>query len=100
MRRELKPRHEFFSAMANGVLAESEWNGEEAHSFIVKIWLEHAATNGEGATWRGSVTQVPGGERQNVNDLTEIGALMARHLKQLGVNLGMKWRIWLWLFRP
>jgi hypothetical protein len=35
-----------------------------------------------------------------VNDLTEIVALIGNHLQELGVRLGTKWRIWLWLFRP
>jgi hypothetical protein len=88
------------NAMTNCATASSEWREPKAHSFIVKIWLEQADTAEEKTRWRGSVTQVPGGERQSVHDLTEIGELIARHLRALGVQLGLKWRIWLWLFRP
>ena len=90
----------FLNAMTNSATASSEWREPEAHSFIVKIWLEQAASDGGKVRWRGSITQVPGGERQSVNDLTEIGELIAKHLRVLGVQLGLKWRIWLWLFRP
>jgi len=90
----------FWNAMTNSATASGEWREPEAHSFIVKIWLEHRDADAGEVQWRGSVTHVPGGERQSVNDLTEIGELVARHLRELGVQLGMKWRIWLWLFRP
>jgi len=86
--------------MTHSAPASGEWRETEAHSFIVKIWLEQTDPGEDEVKWRGSVTHVPGGERQSVNDLTEIGELMARHLRALGVQLGMKWRIWLWLFRP
>jgi len=85
--------------MTTCATANSEWHESEAHSFIVKVWLEPAAPGEEHARWRGNVTHVPGGERKSVRDVTEIGVLIAEHLKSLGVSLGMKWRIWLWLFR-
>jgi hypothetical protein len=88
------------SAMSTGVTASSEWQEPEAHSFIVKIWVEPDESGKSGVCWRGSVTKVPSGERQSVNDLTEIVALIGNHLQELGVRLGTKWRIWLWLFRP
>jgi hypothetical protein len=76
--------------------------GREAatHSFIVKIWLEETASESGEARWRGSVTNVPDGQRQYVSDLTEIGSLIAKYLKEMGVRLGLRWRLWLWLFRP
>jgi hypothetical protein len=90
----------FLNAMTNSATASGEWREPEAHSFIVKIWLEQTNPKAGEVQWQGSVTHVPGGERRSVNDLAEIVELMARHLRALGVHLGMKWRIWLWLFRP
>jgi hypothetical protein len=72
----------------------------QTHSFIVKIWLEEAASESGVARWRGSVTHVPGDERHNVSDLTQIGSFIARYLTEMGVRPSMAWRIWLWLFHP
>jgi hypothetical protein len=76
--------------------------GREAatHSFIVKIWLEETVSEAGAARWRGSVTHVPDSQRQYVSDLTEIASLIAKYVTEMGVRLGMKWRLWLWLFRP
>jgi len=45
------------------------------HSFVVKIWLEEAATQEKAAVWRGRIVHVPSGERaffKNMNDLLAI----------------------------
>ena len=86
--------------MSTGVTSNSEWHEPEAQSFIVKIWLEQDTSDANEVRWRGSITRVPGGERQSVSDVTQIVALIADHLHELGVRMGIKWRIWLWLFRP
>jgi hypothetical protein len=42
---------------------------------------------------------VPDGERRHIRELTEVGAFIAPYLAQMGVRLGAKWKVWLWLFR-
>jgi hypothetical protein len=71
----------------------------EPESFIVKIWVEQGDRDSSSVQWRGSVTHVPGGERHSISDVTEIAVLIMEHLREMGVQFGMKWRIWLWLFR-
>ena len=84
--------------MTNRDRSSAGWDESEAQSFIVKIWLESTEMDNRRRKWRGSVTHVPGGERQYVNDVTEISMLIAQQLSTLGVDLGLKWRLWLWLF--
>jgi hypothetical protein len=84
--------------MTNRVRSSHEWHESEAQSFIVKIWLDTTETGTRRPKWHGSITHVPGGERQHVSDVTEISMLIAQQLRILGVDLGLKWRLWLWLF--
>jgi hypothetical protein len=85
------------NAMTNRVISNNDWHESEAQSFIVKLWME--TTNAGTARWHGNITHVPSGQRKNIRDVTEISMLIAQHLRGLGVDLGMKWRLWLWLFR-
>jgi hypothetical protein len=66
-------------------------------SFITKIWLEESATEGGSATWRGTITHVPSGERRYVQDLYEVLAFIAPFLERMGVRLGVWLRMKLWL---
>jgi hypothetical protein len=70
----------------------------DSHSFIVKIWIEHTATDDEKTTWRGHITHVPGAERRYVRKLSEITAFIASYLQAMGVATGIRRRIkkWLW----
>jgi hypothetical protein len=65
----------------------------DAHSFIVKVWVEERAQEGGRGTWRGHITHVPSGERRYLKNLDEIGNFIAPHLERMGVKLGMRWRI-------
>jgi hypothetical protein len=67
------------------------------HSFVVKIWLEEAATDGHGGAWRGHVTHVPSGERHYFETLTEIADFVMPFLQEMGIRPGVRWRIRLWL---
>lgn len=87
-------------AIPSSGAAGKEGPEPETHSFIVKIWLEETASEAGVARWRGSITHVPDGDRQRVSDLTEVGRFIARYLTEMGVRLDMRWRVWLWLFRP
>jgi hypothetical protein len=70
-----------------------------AHSFIVKVWLEETAEEAGKATWRGYITHVPGDERHYLQDLERIPAIITPYLEQMGVKLGMLWRVRCWLNR-
>jgi hypothetical protein len=67
------------------------------HSFIVKVWLEDSATEAGRPRWRGHITHVPGGERCYVQDPDSISAFVARYLERMGVKLGWRWRMRVWL---
>ncbi len=45
-------------------------------SFVVKIWLEEAATKEKAAVWRGRIIHVPSGERRFFKDWNELSAIM------------------------
>lgn len=52
------------------------------HSFIVRIWLERVAEEGEEQIWRGHITHVPGGERIAFDHLEELNAFIASFLER------------------
>lgn len=78
---------------------EMETNSFEAttHPFIVKIWLEETAEEAGRAVWRGHITHVPSGERRYLKDLNDISAIIAPYLEEMGVELGIWWRVRRWL---
>ncbi len=53
------------------------------HSFIVKIWLEEAAQEGDRPFWRGHITHVPSKERRYVEDLNGISDFIVLYLEEL-----------------
>jgi hypothetical protein len=59
-----------------------------SHSFIVKVWLEEAATETAPATWRGHITHVPDGKRRFLQDLSEIAPFIVPYLVAMGVEPG------------
>ena len=63
------------------------------HSFVVKIWLEDETH----VRWRGHITHVPGGERQYVDDLSEIPDFIAPYLEAMGVEPPPLTRLKRWL---
>ena len=102
----LSPRVDLTSSEANAQTRreDDDIHGIEsnAHSFIVKVWLEETAEETGLARWRGHITHVPSGERRCVEDLSEITGFLASYLRHMKVKLGWRWRIWLFegkLFR-
>lgn len=73
----------------------------EAHtqSFVIKIWLEETAEEGDQVIWRGHITQVPSGERLYLKDLDDILTFIAPFLEKMDVRLGIRWRLRNWLRR-
>jgi len=52
------------------------------HSFIVRIWLEETHANPRLSVWRGHITYVNTGDRRYFEDINEIPAFIAPHLKE------------------
>ena len=70
-----------------------------AQSFIVKVWVEDKADEGGQGVWHGHITHVPSHERRYLKNLGEIEDFIAPHLEEMGVKLGMRWRVRRWLSR-
>ncbi len=71
----------------------------DAQSFIVKVWVEDSAGNGGRGVWHGHITHVPSHERRYLKDLDEIENFIAPHLENMGVKLGVRWRVRRWFKR-
>ena len=72
---------------------------EQPQSFIIKIWLERLNRDSGQATWRGTITHVPSGERSYVLDLDDILNFIIPYLQVIGAKLKGRWRVWQWLNR-
>jgi len=59
---------------------------ENTHVFIVRIWREPREIAGAAPEWRGSIEQVPGGERRYVKDLDDIVAFIGSHAPGMGLS--------------
>lgn len=71
----------------------------DAHAFVVRIWLEETREEAGKAIWRGHVTHVLSGERRYLKDLDDILAFIVPYLDQMGVEMGVRWRMKQWLGR-
>lgn len=71
----------------------------ETQSFIVKVWVEEIALHAQRGVWHGHITHVPSHERRYLKDLGEIEDFIAPHLEEMGVQLGIRWRLRRWLQR-
>lgn len=68
-----------------------------SQSFIVKVWIEDRAEETDLGVWHGHITHVPSGKRQYLKNLDEIRDFIAPYLEEMGVKLGMPWRMRRWL---
>jgi hypothetical protein len=71
----------------------------DTQSFIVKVWVEDGIETGNQSAWRGHITHVSSQERHYLKDLGEIEDFIAPHLEEMGVKLGMRWRVRRWFKR-
>ncbi len=67
-----------------------------SQSFIVKVWVEEPSDTGSPGTWRGHITDVDNGEQCYLKDLDEILNFIAPRLEDMGVKLGICWRVRHW----
>ncbi len=68
-------------------------------SFIVKVWVEEGAEENSRSVWYGHITHVLSGERHYLKNLDQIQDVIAPYLEEMGVRLGMRWRVKRWLER-
>jgi hypothetical protein len=60
-------------------------NQDRSHTFIARFWLEPREIKGAKPIWRGVVEHVASGQRRYLEDLDEVKAFIAVHLKGTGV---------------
>jgi len=70
-----------------------------ALSFIVKVWVEDSNREAGQGVWRGHITHVSRHKRRYLKDLGEIEDFIAPYLEEMGVKLGIRWRLRRWLKR-
>ena len=70
-----------------------------SQSFIIKVWVEEQSDAGSPGKWRGHITDVFSGERRYLKDLDEILDFIAPRLEDMGVKLGIRWRVRRWFKR-
>ncbi|HZD11180.1 MAG TPA: hypothetical protein VE553_07545 [Candidatus Binatia bacterium] len=63
------------------------------HSFVVKIWLEEAEDEAHRAVWRGHITHVRSGKRVYFQDLGAMISFLVPYLGEMGVRMGLRWRL-------
>ncbi|MDQ3247579.1 MAG: hypothetical protein M3Q45_00080, partial [Chloroflexota bacterium] len=50
------------------------------HSFVIRLWLEEAATATDPTRWRGHITHIPSNQRQHIDTLDAIQPMIAAYL--------------------
>lgn len=68
-----------------------------AHSFIVKVWVEEETNKHGNPIWRGHITHVPDGEQRYLRNLSEIERFVEPYLNEMGIRFGLRERIRRWL---
>jgi len=67
-----------------------------AHSFIVKVWVEEEVNRHDNPIWHGHITHVPGGEQRYLRSLGEIKGFVEPYLCAMGIRFGLLDRIRRW----
>jgi len=60
---------------------ELEFDHVNAHSFVLRLWLEEGASQAGGTLWRGHITHVMSRVRRHIEDLDEIKAFVEIYLQ-------------------
>ena len=79
----------------------NEWRANRsaefnAHSFIVKVWIDDETSKHGNPKWHGHITHVPGGEQRYLRNLGQIEGFVAPYLSDMGVRFGLLDRIRRW----
>lgn len=67
------------------------------HSLVLKIWRRNGSSPGAQPAWHGHVTEVPSGDRVYANNPNELLLIVATHLRKLGAQLSICWRLGVWV---
>ncbi len=70
-----------------------------AQSFIVKVWVEDGTEVASQGVFRGHITHVSSHKRRYLKNPGEIEDFIAPYLEEMGVKLGIRWRLRSWLTR-
>lgn len=70
-----------------------EISNTDAHSFIIRIWLEETIEEAGRASWRGHITHVQSGRRRYFDDLGVIDSFVKTYLEDMGVKFGFGARL-------
>ena len=71
----------------------------DTQSFIVKVWVEEGDEGTDHRVWRGHITHVSSNKRRYLKNLDGIEDFISPYLEEMGVKLGIRWRIRRWLKR-
>ena len=61
---------------------ELEFDHMNAHSFVLRLWLEESASEASGTLWRGHITHAMSRVRRHIEDLDEIKAFVELYLQR------------------
>ncbi len=70
---------------------------DDAHSFIVRIWLEPRELEGAAPKWRGVIKDVATDDQRHFTDLIDIELFISKYLEAMGVKSGKVGRLRQWL---
>jgi hypothetical protein len=59
-------------------------NEPEAHTFLVRVWMEEVPRGNGGLVWRGHITHLPDEERRYVQSFGEIRDVIDHYLRPEG----------------
>ena len=71
----------------------------DTQSFIVKVWVRDRAEETGHSVWHGHITHVSSNKRRYLKNLDGIEDFISPYLEEMGVKLGIRWRIRRWLKR-
>lgn len=69
----------------------------DAHSFVIKIWVDDKDEKTGRVIWRGHITHVASNQRQYFDDLSGLIVFLLPYLKALNIRLPIFWRVYEWL---
>ncbi len=69
---------------------------EKTSAFILRFWREPRTLEGANPIWRGMIEHVPTGQQRYVKELDELGLFIISHLREMGIVLSWRWRLWAW----
>jgi hypothetical protein len=63
-------------------------------SFIIKIWIDQIASEGNPMIWRGRITHVPSGDQRAIQQIDDIIAFITAYLNPIGQQAPARRSAW------